>query len=415
MINYLFSILKYSPLNYVLAGYFQKVVSHLFTFRNDILIKYILLNKFEYIDDLLRHMNRRSISDCLFQIITSYSSEFDDIEIKWDILEKLLDSFYCIYDSEADTDESRENILDLIDSLFGNRRIYLIMTQKNKILSKIFTLAETNIDNKYGVMLIKILVKIIDNLVKDISSLNLESNSEIISLESSPVKSNKFSDINMNEDLLVLASDINIEHFKNSKNNVNALEIDFSKYLNILDLVHNSLTTIIHYFNNSNENFIPTAFNKEIKKLGLQRIHILEYIKKIFRLAFVFNNLQTSIFHILNSLTDKIFNKIIELEFFKNAINYFFIYEWNNIYQFFFQKLFSLICDKHTTEIIIEHIFNDNKFKNKILEHILQKGLSFSESFIFKGFHISLIEVCFYLNSSENILIKKYLFGKNLF
>jgi hypothetical protein len=94
VIDHLFSLFKNEcELNYVLAGYFNKFFMHLLQFRYIVIIKYLLIHKFSYVHDMIKHLNRKSISDCLMKIIIGYSKEIQDAEVKKEIIEKIIESF----------------------------------------------------------------------------------------------------------------------------------------------------------------------------------------------------------------------------------------------------------------------------------------------------------------------------------
>ncbi len=93
VINHLFSMLNNdSSLNYLLAGYFYKFFNHLTQLRSNIFIPYLLIHKKNFIDDMIKHLNRKSISDCVMKLLTSYVPDIQDGEIKKEILEKVIDS-----------------------------------------------------------------------------------------------------------------------------------------------------------------------------------------------------------------------------------------------------------------------------------------------------------------------------------
>jgi len=94
VINQLFNLFKAEGnLNYVLAGYFYNFFNHLTLFRNDVFMTYLLVHKTHYIFDLIGHLNRKSISDCLIKIMVSNVANIQDSDIKKQILEKVIDSF----------------------------------------------------------------------------------------------------------------------------------------------------------------------------------------------------------------------------------------------------------------------------------------------------------------------------------
>lgn len=94
VINHLFSMLASdSPLNYVLCGYFHKVFNHLTNFRCTQIMNYFFFQKKNFIEDMLKHLNRKSICDCLVKIIVSYSADIPDQDFKRDLMIQILERF----------------------------------------------------------------------------------------------------------------------------------------------------------------------------------------------------------------------------------------------------------------------------------------------------------------------------------
>jgi hypothetical protein len=94
LINHLFTLLKNDcSLNYVLAGYFYKFFNHVTQFRTNIFMTYLLIHKTSFINDMIKHLNRKSIADCVLKVLVSYVPDIQDAEIKKEILEKVIDSF----------------------------------------------------------------------------------------------------------------------------------------------------------------------------------------------------------------------------------------------------------------------------------------------------------------------------------
>jgi hypothetical protein len=94
IIDHLFSSLDIdSSLNYVLAGYFYKFFNHLSNFRNSQLMTYILFHRRNFVSLMIRHLNRKSISDCLVKVMVSYIPNVQDQDFKKELLLMIIDSF----------------------------------------------------------------------------------------------------------------------------------------------------------------------------------------------------------------------------------------------------------------------------------------------------------------------------------
>jgi hypothetical protein len=95
VIDHLFTFLNTDEsLNYVLCGYFYKFFNHLANIRNSNVMSYIILHRRNFLDILIKHLNRKSICDCLNKIIVSFSPQVhQDQEFKLEILLKIFAKF----------------------------------------------------------------------------------------------------------------------------------------------------------------------------------------------------------------------------------------------------------------------------------------------------------------------------------
>jgi hypothetical protein len=75
---------------------------------------------------MIKHINRKSISDCLLKIIVTYSTEVHD-DSKKEVISKIISVF------NTSDNESRDNICEILCEMLQNRRIYYLIA-KNKII-----------------------------------------------------------------------------------------------------------------------------------------------------------------------------------------------------------------------------------------------------------------------------------------
>ncbi len=68
---------------------------------------------------------------------------------------------------------------------------------------------------------------------------------------------------------------------------------------------------------------------------------------------------------------------IIETVLFKKAIEYFFEFDLNNLYQKLFEQLISLTCNRYACKLLIDHIFIDIAFIDQIINNI-EKNLTYT-------------------------------------
>jgi len=184
-------------------------------------------------------------------------------------------------------------------------------------------------------------------------------------------------------------------------------------YLNIFNVIYSYLEAICEEFKKIpiNTQTILTSFDEEIPKLGIYRIYLFEYIQLIFELVMnVLNNNNLNQFEIVIKNINILIDKFIETKVFTTIVNYFFMYEWNSMYQNIFKKLVSFMIFSNVPARLINNFFLDSKFIENSIEHCFALGISFkSGSRIFPGNFANLCELISIINKSENSNLKSIL------
>ena len=263
---------------------------------------------------------------------------------------------------------------------------------KNLIDSK--SLTDNNKVNYF-----KILIKFIEQVISDFSSSVRKKSEEIDKKDLDDSRETEF--------------EPHVNFFRINSDSNFTVDLDMKNYLNIFNVIYSYLEQICEDFRNTSENTQTyfTSFDEEIPKLGLYRIYEFEYIQLIFELLMnVLNNNNLNQFEIVIKNIDILIDKFIELKVFDTVVKYFFLYEWNSVYQNIFRKLVSFVICSNVPERLINNFFVDSKFIEKSIEHCFASGISFkSGSTIFPGNFANLCELISIINKSENSNLKSIL------
>ena len=343
LLDYLLTFLKTDKEpNYVLCGYFASIIKALLQAQPTIIINYFYKEKKECIKQLINYSYRESISEILNKIFQYDISveEFNIEEIDLFRME-LLEELFCTLDINMNN-EKLDSISTLIKNLSTEENLFTDLLNNKIIIHNLITkpLKDINLlisDKSKEIEIIKkrrnfiIIIDIIINWIKSINTLEID----IPSTTDESEDDNKDDNINNNFSHTLLSYEL------------------FNILLNLIKINFNK-----HEDNNNNETKVLQCFDeKKLVPLGLFRVKIVELLGCLF-----------SYFKNIPNLYDKI---LIESEFFQNAINYLFEYEFNNIYQesllFLFKKyldyseyhplLSELLFTKiNLTEIIISKI-----------------------------------------------------------
>jgi hypothetical protein len=419
LINHLFTMLETNnQLCYVLAGYFYKVFNHLSNFRQGLLCAYIEEHKPEFSDLLIKHANRKSISDCLLKLLVSFPSyendksnsiEFNNIsEEKKNLVEKILDGIK--YSSLAE-DEKVENLLEVLSESMQNRRIYYLFAKNKDLLEKIYLLiSDEDFLNKQGTHIFRILSKFIEHVIRD----------------TLPPQISKKDDKKECQD-----EDEEIENIVNfsriNTDNKFKIDMDLKSYLEIFNIIYDYIDPITKDFVKDKKNLtadnLLSTYDQEIRPLGLLKLQEFEYIKTITELLNnVLNNPGLVNMEIVSQSVERLIDRLIESQVFSKCVEYFFKHELNNFYQNTFEKLIELIVNKSMSEKLINYFFeskecennpnyeNENdkskrkiNFLNQIISNTFNNTLNFrSGNWILPGYFATLCDITFLIGQSEN-------------
>lgn len=207
-------------------------------------MKYICQNK-DFLNNLMKHTNRKAICDVILKILSSKYFDFEEISyFRIEFLEKIFNSF------NPDDDESVINVCDLLNDIFLNNKFYLLIIKNKEIFEKLHILLLKNINNSHAFKeLLRVFIKLYELIlysVKQISNESLITNT--LNMYMSYVSSNSLYD-----------KDIQNEALK------------INNHLYIFEITLNTLNVIKKDFITSYPNNYHSTFNKITNSLGLKK------------------------------------------------------------------------------------------------------------------------------------------------
>jgi hypothetical protein len=369
LLDYVFTFLEEkNKLNYVLSGYFSSLILNLLNINPKVLVKYIYIERKDVLDNMVNHCYRKSISDILSKLLhfeNYFQTEPLDEKTKSDMNDTRTMLFIDIFgtiDINMDN-EDLTSIYFFITGLFDlatindEKNLFIEIINNRRILKSLITKPFFNLDlisyNQTNFEMVEnrrknfsIIIDIIISFLKNIKKLKLEG--------PTCISDSKF----------------NITHTKLSE------EI----FINLNYIIKNN-------FNKKNDEEKPVlqCFNEfQLKPLGEYKIKIVDLLNNLVRY-----------FQKISKFFDEI---LIETEFFKNAFDYIYQYEWNNLYQeSLLNFLNSLLIDGNNHQLLHEYLFNNLKIIEMIKMHTniedkfkLSEGISIPISHGYYSFFISL-------------------------
>ena len=405
-VDYLLSFLNESDKtkeNYVLVGYFYKILNNLINIHQIKMIQYLLdyPNKkdFNVINLFIKHMNRKSMCNIIQKLLM-----FDD-EMMPKLDEKKIDLFFNVLNELDNTEEKNKYacICDCICSVMNNRQFFDLFMTKKELLEKIYNiLFKCKINDKYN-SIMKLLIKINENILQHFSIRYTET-------------TNDNNNNNNNNDLMPL----NIESaysvdksLSSPEDNIDNLKkyllalFDFlekNKFEFLDDLKINNIDK-----NKDNEEFVSTYMEKQ-KKIGMKKILQTEYLKTLIDI-------------LINSFASKYHeNKIEKLiiigkdkNIFWNLHDLFFEFPFSNIFQIYYNQIMINVINENSPNSLIDAFFTENiDHKRNLIELYINKIISdikfefkLTNTVSFNPLFSYIITILNKIFTSQNLHVKK--------
>lgn len=309
LLDYFFNFLDTDEsLNFVLSGYFAKVFGHFLNQRQSIVMKYILVTKPDVMRLFTKHINRKSIVECIYKILISYSDDIpNSVETKIKFIKMIIEAF------NADDDEVVTNTCDLILDMFSVRKMYILFITNKSIFEMIFDFVLQNINNNSFKYLIKILIKANENILKDFGT------TIVTPTFTCNETQELFFNFTYNVNNLISGNSSYNNGTEGEEINLNIQNLNQQ-----FQLIFTTLTTatevILKNFvdeDNQKSHENDTTFGIKVRCLGTKRLLEIEYIRSI--LEILINAYAHNMFAETLDLS-LILNKIIESNFLKSAL-----------------------------------------------------------------------------------------------
>ena len=340
--------------NYVLVGYFYKILNSLINIHQMKMVQYLLdypkKDEIDILDLLVKHMKRKSMCNIIQKLLMfehELISKYDDKKI--DLLSKVLDEL-----NKSEEKEKYEFICECICCTMNNRQFFDLLMTKKELLEKIYNIIFNckNNESKYNSIL-KLLIKINENILQHFSVHYTDTNDNN----------------NNNQDLMPLHTDIyaSLEKSLTSPEDTELLK----KYLLALfDILENNKLIFFEDYRNFNINindnkndvFVSTYLEKQ-KKIGLKNILQTEYLKTLID---IFVNSYASKYH--ENKIEQLIKIGTQQNIFWNLHDLFLNFPFSNIFQIYYNQIMKIVLNENSPDCIIDAFFIevDNKKRNVI-------------------------------------------------
>ena len=358
-------------LNYVLSGYVCNVLTALIDNYPFKMLKYLYTVRKDAVKKIIFHSNQKSFSTLslkllnienyfitmkkndennetkdLFSTFTDFRNELIGEIIKSISLEGILDENDNSVKSNIDVESKISLIIEIINE---NKNIVQYLVFNKEIYSYIFTLLDTNLydnenptqdnngkfDNKYNIYGLFI------NLITKLLKTGYLNNSIILPIEFDfNCVSKPKNELSFNENMIITFGNILKYNFLAKKPKI----------------------------------IVGKGGDIEYEGLGILNLKLINLIHEMFGF--------------MKQIPKQFDSILIRNNFIKRSIDYFFKYQWNNIYHQKFIELFDLyLTNENIHTELTDFIFNNIKFHELLIEHILnhKENSNSNYKFIFKS------------------------------
>ena len=379
-IDYLLGFLKESnetKENYVLVGYFYKILNNLINFHSNKIVEYLFdypkKDKNDLLDLFVTNMNRKSMCEIIKKLLLfneDTTPEANLTEKKMVLLEK-------IFKELNDTNEKNkyECMCESLSMILGNSIFFNDFMKKDNLIGMIYDTLMNSVHNKSKlVSLLRLLTKLNDNILQHFE--------------------NRVTPFNKDNNDLMFILDANNQYNSSpipEDNNSETFKKFLLIYFNALE--KNKFEFLGDFGNCANEEngeFIATYLESQ-KKIGLKKIAQTEYILSLLDIlvnCYAAGDYQEKIVQLITIANSQ--------NIFWNLHNLLFLFPHSNIYQIYYKQIMEIILNDNSPDCLIEFCFiekNENKnLVNVYIDHVLNdmkfkfqltKTLAFNPYFAF--------------------------------
>ena len=363
-IDYLLGFLKESEetkTNYVLVGYFYKILNHLFNSQQSKIIQYLFdypkKNEFDVLGLMVKNMRRKSMGEIINKLLLFQDDSGDEfLPKKLELLEKVLEEL-----KETDEEDKYECICSTLESTFYNKGFFIEFMKVPKLLELIYSILEnTKNDSKKLIAILRLLINIHENILKNEEdrctiSLAPENPMDFLSMFNGTYNLDEGNQKDSDPDL---------------QKAVDVLIIKLISFIEKSNL--NFMNDLDDYISKENNEFMST-YQVSQKKLGMKKLTQVEFFRTIIDVL-INTYAKFDVDQIRNSVIN-IFNIAQEKKIFWKLHNMFFDFPFCNLYQSLYLQIIDIILNDNSPKELIEYTFKEKEGENEknLIEILINK------------------------------------------
>ena len=387
--------------NYVLVGYFYKIVNHLLNSQSTKIVQYLFdypkKNDFDVLGLIIKNMKRKSMGELVNKLLLFQDEGADDfIPKKLELLEKVLEEL-----KETKEEDKYECICATLETTFYNKGFFIEFMKETKFLDLLYVILEkSQEDPKKLIAVLRLLINVHENILKNVEdritvSVAQENPMDFLSMFNGTYGLDEANTKDLNPELQTIVDKV-------FENLITLIKKSNFNFMNDLD----------DYSAKENSEFMST-YQVPQKKLGMKKLLQIEFFRSILDTLvnayakYDIDEIRDSIINIINIAQEKkLFWKMHKL---------FFDFPFCNLYQSFYIQIIDIILneqspkelinytlvekegekEKNLFQILIDKVLNDMYFK------FTSGRISFHPNY---SFEVSILNK---INASNNEYLKE--------
>ena len=344
--------------NYVLVGYFYKIVNHLLNSQSTKIVQYLFdypkKNEFDVLGLIIKNMKRKSMGELVNKLLLFQDEGADDfIPKKLELLEKVLEEL-----KETKEEDKYECICATLETTFYNKGFFIEFMKETKFLDLLYVILEkSQEDPKKLIAVLRLLINVHENILKNVEdritvSVAQENPMDFLSMFNGTYGLDEANTKDLNPELQTIVDKV-------FENLITLIKKSNFNFMNDLD----------DYSAKENSEFMST-YQVPQKKLGMKKLLQIEFFRSILDILvnayakYDIDEIRDSIINIINIAQEKkLFWKMHKL---------FFDFPFCNLYQSFYIQIIDIILNEQSPKELINYTFVEKEGeKEKNLFQIL--------------------------------------------
>jgi len=337
--------------NYVLVGYFYKIVNHLLNSQSIKIVQYLFdypkKNEFDVLGLIIKNMKRKSMGELVNKLLLFQEEGADDfLPKKFELLEKVLEEL-----KETKEEDKYECICATLETTFYNKGFFIEFMKETKFLDLLYVILEkSQEDPKKLIAVLRLLINVHENILK-----NLDERITVSVAQENPM-----------DFLSMFNGTYGLDEANTKDLNPELQQVVDKVFENLIILIKKSnfnfLNDLDDYSAKENSEFMST-YQVPQKKLGMKKLLQIEFFRSILDILvnayakFDVEDIRDTIISIINIAQEKkLFWKMHKL---------FFDFPFCNLYQSFYIQIFDIILNEHSPKELINYTFVEKEGENE--------------------------------------------------